>query len=556
MLCRLKDGTTKEIPFKAETKDNVVKVTIDKNIDFSGVSEIDFNFENNIALSGDDGYLVLPNTMENGGMLCYFNDREDTEYKTTLYTMPIFGVKRAEKSFLAIVTGYVYDYTLVAGVKDGKYYVFPRFELDGEQLYEDITVEYHYIDNADYNAMAREYRKFKLEHGDCIPLKERVKNNPILDKAVKSPLIRIRHGWKPMPTQVLHQTIENEPEMHVACTFKTAQKLVETMKSSGIDEAEIQLVGWNQKGHDGRWPAAFPVEEALGGEEDLKELIERAKELGYLISCHTNSTDAYEISSKWNEEDLLIDKSGNRMVIGHWSGGEAYALCPKVAKEQAEELLPEVKKLGFEGLHYVDVLNIVQPRSCYNEKHPINRKQAIEYNNSISKLSRELFGGYSSEGVLDFAAPYLDYGLYVSFMEEAQSSLCDKTIPLWQLVYHGIIMSNPCASTLNYPIREEKSHLKVLEHGGRPSMYVYYKFVDEKWMASTDLTCDNDEDMMRTVGHLKSVYDEWKEIFYLQTEFMEEHREISENVFEIRYSDGSVITVDYNNNSYNLKKPN
>ena len=139
-------------------------------------------------------------------------------------------------------------------------------------------------------------------------------------------------------------------------------------------------------------------------------------------------------------------------------------------------------------------------------------------------------------------------------MEEAQTTLCDKTIPLWQLVYHGIIMCNPCASTLNYPIREEKSHLKVLEHGGRPSMYVYYKFVDEKWMAATDLTCDNDEDMMRTVSHLKTVYDEWKEIFYLQTEFMEEHLEISDNVYEIRYSDGSVVTVDYNEEKYTLKR--
>ena len=47
----------------------------------------------------------------------------------------------------------------------------------------------------------------------------------------------------------------------------------EAMKNAGIDKAELCLVGWNVRGHDGRWPQAFPVEPALGGEEELHWLI-------------------------------------------------------------------------------------------------------------------------------------------------------------------------------------------------------------------------------------------------------------------------------------------
>ena len=41
---------------------------------------------------------------------------------------------------------------------------------------------------------------------------------------------------------------------------------------------------------------------------------------------------------------------------------------------------------------------------------------------------------------------------------------------------------------------------------------------------------------------------------YLQYEYMEKHEEVEPNVFEVTYSDGSVVTVDYNKKTYRLKK--
>ena len=84
--------------------------------------------------------------------------------------------------------------------------------------------------------------------------------------------------------------------MNVACSFEDVEALLEECKAMGIEHAEFCLVGWNIRGHDGRWPQVFPVEPAFGGEENLRKLIIRAKELGYSIVCHTNSTDAYSIT--------------------------------------------------------------------------------------------------------------------------------------------------------------------------------------------------------------------------------------------------------------------
>ena len=50
--------------------------------------------------------------------------------------------------------------------------------------------------------------------------------------------------------------------------------------------------------------------------------------------------------------------------------------------------------------------------------------------------------------------------------------------------------------------------------------------------------------------------DAYRELAYLQYEFMEEHKEIAPNVFAVTYSDGSIVTVDYNQKTYTLKKEN
>ena len=46
----------------------------------------------------------------------------------------------------------------------------------------------------------------------------------------------------------------------------------------------------------------------------------------------------------------------------------------------------------------------------------------------------------------------------------------------------------------------------------------------------------------------------FKEMAYLQYEFMDKYEEISPLVHKITYSDGSVITVDYENKTYKLEK--
>lgn len=165
-------------------------------------------------------------------------------------------------------------------------------------------------------------------------------------------------------------------------------------------------------------------------------------------------------------------------------------------------------------------------------------------------------GGFSSEGGYDFAAPDMDYGLYVSFGDKG-CPLADKNIPLWHLVYHGYVMGNPYTTTVN-PDKED--WLKIVEYGGRPAIYFYSQFVTPdgergNWMGSVDYACHTKEEREKSVSEIAVTYRAYQEIAYLQKEFMESHKEVAPDIYQIIYSDGSIVEVDYNKKTYTCTKP-
>lgn len=530
------------------------------------VYNIDFlpEFEN--ASADEKGYMVAPRGgpyVKNSYMMCCFRNQNDFEHVVEDSAIALFGIKREAYAIAAIVTGMRCDYDTIVGVKENIHYIYPRFKLDGEGAYEDICVEYHYIkkEDADYCDIAKIYRKYQLDRGACVPLKERIKNNSYLKYASEAMNVRIRLGMKPLPTPVMEQTLENEPEMVISCTFDRMKELIDEFKNQGIKKAEFCLIGWNLKGHDGRYPEMFPVEESLGGEGKLRELIKYAQSEGYQIACHSNSSDAYSISSMWNKDDIIELKNGEISVDPNpWSGGRMYQLCPSVAEKQATELLPKIADLGFKGIHYIDVISLHPPRKCYSKKHFINKKQSVEINDRIMKLTKELFGGFSSEGAYDVNIGNLDYALLVhSKTFESDIPICDRVIPLWELVYHGIVLHNTSWETASYNANgkdenTEKRRLKNIEFGGRPQCYIHHHFHGHEEQRKLGYTTETDELMRESVKRMKELYDDYEKLYFLQYEFMEKHEEIAENVFSITYSDGTKVTVDYNKETYKIEK--
>ncbi len=555
------DGTVKEASVACtEITNGVWNATITDDIDYSTVTNIDIPVCDKEMRAGDEGFYLIQARDCGVG---YFTEKPDSEHLAQTI-MSFLGVKHCEDCTVAIATGMFTDLWQYVSVKDNKYTVNMRFVLGCRAPYENISVDFHEFKDADarYPDFAKIYREHQLANG-FKTLKER--NNKYLEYMADSTNIRIRMGWKPVPCEFYEQTLENEPPMHVACTFEDVIDLIEEYHRIGVRKAEFCLVGWNVKGHDGRWPQILPVEESLGGEEKLRELIAKAEEYGYEMTCHTNSTDAYSIADNFRMGDMIQNRDKSISVQSvHWAGGRTYNICPKKAYDQAMELLPAVRDLGFRGMHYIDVITAVVPRECNSPAHFVNKREGCEYFMDIFKASKEMFGAIGSEGMYDHTMRECDSSLYVSFsdysmpVKDCLPKIFDERVPLWQIVYHGIIFSNPYSKTVNVLTEDDKAGLlKSIEYGGRPQHYIYASFVNKaggNWIGKGDLYCHTDEERAYSAKIAKETEDIYSPLAYLQYEFMEDHEKIADGVYKTTYSDGSYTIVDYNEQTFKLVK--
>ncbi|MDO4574607.1 MAG: DUF5696 domain-containing protein [Planctomycetia bacterium] len=553
----LMDGKTEVQTVSLVEKGDTQFLRIPKTDVPANVKRIDILHPRAVAKAGDAGFYVFCN-----GMYGEFKERPNTESTCPHVTMPIYGVKTPGVAMTVLHTGMRYETNAVVNVRDNAYKVFSRVKLEGDAPYDDIAMEYHLLpQTATYADMARVYRKFQLDNGVVKPLKERIQGRPELAYAANSMEVRVRLGWKPVPSPVAEQNAENEPPMKVVITFDRFMQIIDAFKKAGVNEAEFCLVGWNIGGHDGRYPQIFPVDPRLGGEAKLREAIQKAQKEGFQIVCHTNYSDAYrasQIGGRWDENYLLVRKDGQFNNYTTWGGGNMYETCPKEMFERfPHEDFPKLKDLGFRGLHYIDVFSTVNPRTCYSKEHPLTKEGYAFWTNKIFEMAQNEMGGLGSEGGFDYCISHLDYALYLSFYNPSTpvKGPFDRHVPFWQLVYNGIVLNNPYTACTNYTIKDRLAQLKLVEFGGRPMFYFYSKFKSSgsNWMGDADIRCGDEKELADAIAAIQKGYQEFQSLKHLQYEFMESHDKLADDVFLTKFSDGTRIVTNYRNEEFSFE---
>lgn len=547
------DETGKTYAFEAEKRGKSIFLTLKKEA-FLGAKQLWILRELSAAKAGDDGfYLVSRGASMMGDMYVRFSDRADETYRRGAVLMSMYVLKTPTVCALVRIERN-YKYEMEISVKDGAYTVSPWFDFEDvkkDPVYDDIRVEIVEMpETAVLGDFARMEREIRLDRGELRTLHEKCKSEAV-EYARKYPCIRIRMGWKPSPSPVFHQTVENEPEMFVACTFARVCDIADELKRQGVEGAELQLVGWNQSGHDGRFPQLFPADPRLGGNEGLKKTIEHVKSLGYRISLHTNLIDEYEIADTFTWDDICKTRDGEYYQLGHYSGGYAYHVCLKKQLKNNRRDLPDVAALNPNGVHFTDVISIVVPDSCHAKEHPCYTKEAVEIAQTIIRETRELMGAFSSEGTMDFALKDLDYGLYVSFGDGFGKRVIpfgDCLIPFFELTYHGTVLYNPISPTVNYRIKDARERLLYHLRGGKPTFYIYSKFRtggQKNWMGETDLTADGEEDLRASVSYIAKAAQEYLPRADRQFIYMRNYEVLDGGIEVATYEDGCRVVGNF-----------
>ena len=513
-----------------------------------------------MARKGEEGYWVMPNNsfgtyrLDNGGM-----------FEDWGVFMPMFGMKTPRSTYCAIVTGMPHSLGVSVNATNGTYSQSAVFLAEKDiELYEDIRIDYHFLkgDDADYSGIARCYRRYQLDRGAAVPLAEKAKSNSALAYAVTNIEVRIRQAWKPAPSPVMEQVARNEPPVKAVVTFDRVKEIVDESVRQGVGGAEFCLVGWNKGGHDGAYPQIFPVEPSLGGEAKLMEAVAYTQSKGYQIVGHSSFRDCYMIADTWDAEYVVEKNPDGTLKRGKtsWSGGRLYTMCPQRAYERfCPKQCAEMATLGFRGMFYVDVTTSRPLFPCPDVRHRLNNAQRAVWENNIMRELGETFGGAASEGAHDFCSRTCESALTVQWckpFDPPKNAMVDGYIPLWQLVYHGIIVSTPFRTMINCPANPDRRYaLKLAEFGGRPTFYWHSWFVTGKppSMGTWDLEATTDDKMRQGVRWMKEGHDEFAGRSHLQFCFMDRHEKIADGVFRTTYSNGESVVVNYTDNAFEYR---
>ena len=516
------------------------------------------------ARKGDDGYWIQARGTY--GRL----DQDDGAYVKDRQLMPVFGLKRGDTLWYGHVKTWRFDYDFVTVAQKGAYETFPRFRCDRVKAfftnaYDDIVVDYRPLTGAaaDYNGLAHAYRAYQLERGAVRTIKDRMKESPELAYLCDAIVVRIQtHAAKPIPDAQdakLFFKRGEEPPVVVHMPFGVTEEFLQALKDAGVDKLSICSAGWQDGGYDGRVPGHFPIGAEAGGAEAFGRLVEKARRLGYQFALHASNTDGYMCSRLWSEDWVCKRADGALDKGGLWAGGQCYWVCQKYAWEH---WLPQEMKamaaLGIRGPHYIDVYSATYPQRCGDPRHPCTPEQMAAFQNTILAEGRRLMGGAASESGYDHVAGNLDYINYVErdlkLLDEGKlPKLATGVYPLWELVYHGIILYTSDRWCQNHTrgkclykleksgdprwmegdgVEDPRVALKIVEFGGRPIFYTY-KFAD--------------------VPRIRKAWDEFVPVRHLQKEQMTRHDTLAPGVFRTTFGDGSKIVSNYNAAPYDWK---
>lgn len=422
---------------------------VERDTALARLMRLDLLPEMGSAAPGTEGYLLMPTLC---GSLHRFTHAVSREARIAIYARQdqwamksnfnCIGMHTPGHSWCSIVTDGEFDAEAVVrshwqeshtySIHTGLVY---RWLPADTLVAGDRAIRYHLFDPVDggWQAFGRRYRDFLRRERGLRTWKQKAEENPDIHRFARSFVLKVFQGCK-------RPSLDGTGAYDSCTSFAETRELLHTMRADGIGAMTAQLVGWNDQGHDGAYPSRFPVNKAEGGEEELRELSDWARDNNCSLSAHDNYYDAYQISPDFSLNDLVVLPDGSPWRNVPWAGGFAYKMCPIKAVRHLKRDLPRLKEL-FHGNYYVDALGAFNP--CRSPEHPANRAAFLAATREMLTTIRDAFGTLSLEIAF---GPYFDLidGVYMPTDADGAGNFtrfheqfCDAVVPFLSIVLHN-----------------------------------------------------------------------------------------------------------------------
>ncbi|WP_219834091.1 DUF5696 domain-containing protein [Paenibacillus sp. R14(2021)] len=465
-------------------------------------------------------------------------------YKREMNAMlPLFGLKVSDNAFVGMITKGEYDANILyspsgylinlnrvsselvyrreyeAVKKDGNLTKKPEKDL----LREDHTIRYVFLsgEEADYSHMASAYRNYLVKEQGVQP--------------------RIKKG-DPVPfgLDLLMGITENRilfDHLIQTTTYEEAQQIMEDLGKKGVQSISANLLGWTGKGYLS-YPSGYKPSTKLGGMSGLKKLSEYAKAKGIPLYLQDNYLMAFKgIKGFSTRSDVVV--GANHFAVTDRYSELFYLSAGKQNDEFQKKIVDPLSKLSitginFDGVGYEDYYD-------YNDGYEQTREGTAGQWMEMMAKSEKQFGGAASIGGNGYTLKHSSR-LFGIPMEDSGFFFTDETIPLYQMVVHGLIPYSGDPQNLFYD--PQLQYLKMVEYGYMP----YYQF-----------TANHAEDLKDTYYNdlFSSSYTNWsaqsvrqykemnEKLQSVWSQTIREHRKLQKDVYEVTYEDGTRVIVNY-----------
>jgi len=394
-----------------------------------------------------------------------------------------------------------------------------------------------FIDQGNYVDMAKRYRRYVMESGLFVSLREKIARTPSVKDLIGTPQTRLSILRNMSPDSDRYDT-KDLSKNYSLTTFDERAKQLLDLKARGFDRVLVFISGWPHLGYDRQHPDSLPPPEKAGGWEGFKRLVTTARELGYPYILHDQYRDyyldapSYDAQFAVREENAKLpaqafpgsrfgdSKQGDIPLMRHWDGGKQAYLNNRfwLGHLQKNYRLFFDHGLTPQGI-YLDVIGYVPPDADFNREHPTTRTEAMAGRIACMNWARQNLGIVASEAGADWTIPYVD------LINQSGGGSKAILVPLYNLVYHDAVV-------VSYGARDQQSLLRGILNGGVPELPI--TATDDKTLA-----------LMRTMMGLH------QRVGLLE---MTRHEFLDANYKKERttFADGTTVTVDWNTNTVEI----
>ena len=375
------------------------------------------------------------------------------------WSMSWWGFQKGKAAMMVIVEtpdDAAYQFEHPAG---GPTVIGPRWRESLGQLRYPRSCRMCFLDQGNYVDLAKRYRRYVIDSGLFVSLKEKIARQPSVKELIGTPQTRLGILTN-IKSDSLHYNKEDPTANRRLTTFDERAEQLRRWKQQGLDRLCVVLTGWPREGYDRQHPDELPPAPAAGGWEGMRRLADVCKQLSYTFSLHDQYRDYYvdapsydpqfaihEEDATWPPHDFPGTrfgtwKQGQVPFMNNWEGGTQTFLNNRF---MPGHLVKNYEALFDHGIHpqgvYLDVFGYVPPDEDFNPEHPCTRTEAMRARALCYNWSRSHLGFVGTEAGCDWTVPYVDC---VSAMRSAKLI----PVPLYNLVYHDAVMMSYGADDL------------------------------------------------------------------------------------------------------------